>query len=233
MRRLAGVSSILAIGLLAGCGGAQTSPSSSVVIDPTSPTDTLAASASARPSAAGVGALCAEGRQSCPLEAGTYSSAPFEPEFTFSVDDEWTNDRAYAEAGAVSRENGALSWASGVTVGTVGGEDFLIGPTADEFVAFLQALEATAIDVSDPTPVTVADVSGQQVDVTTGPVDAGSLFFLDDDEFGLVADEKARFLVLDNEGEHLVFILESYVATDFDEWIETVTPVVESVTWTE
>lgn len=114
-----------------------------------------------------VGALCNEGQEPCPLEPGPYSAAPFEPAFTFLLEDEWMNDRALADIGGLSQETGGIYWASGVTSGTVGGAEVAIEPTAGGFVAFLQSLAATGMTVSEPTPTTVDLVEGQQIDVAT------------------------------------------------------------------
>ena len=85
--------------------------------------------------------------------------------------------------------------------------------------------------VSEPTEATVDGASGQQVDVESNDVQAPGLFFLKDDAFHLVPDEKARFLVVDQAGETVIFIIDAFSAADFDEWMGTAQPVVDSITW--
>jgi len=174
-----------------------------------------------------VGALCAP----CPLEPGTYSAAPFEPAFTFLLEDEWVNDIAVADAGALSQQMGGIFWTSGVTRGTVGVAGVTIEPTAGGFVAFLQSLSATGMTVSAPTPTTVDLVEGQQIDVATNDVRASGLYFAASDTFNLGPGEKARFIVLDHAGVTVVLVLEAFAEADFDQWLETVAPVVESISW--
>ena len=178
-----------------------------------------------------VGALCNEGQEPCPLEPGTYSAAPFEPAFTFLLEDEWVNDIAVADAGALSQQMGGIFWTSGVTRGTVGGAGVTIEPTAGGFVAFLQSLSATGMTVSAPTPTTVDLVEGQQIDVATNDVRASGLYFAASDTFNLGPGEKARFIVLDHAGVTVVLVLEAFAEADFDQWLETVAPVVESISW--
>lgn len=220
---------VLAI-LLAACSGTAVQPTGATP----SPTQGASPEIQASPSEtseAGDGALCAQGHEPCPLEPGTYSSAPFEPEFMFTVDAGWQNDRAYADGGGISKGVGGLYWASGVSGGTVGDEEVEIGATPDEFLAFLQSLAAVGMTVSEPTRTTVDGIEGQQLDVTSNEVEAFGLFFLAEDQFNLAPDEKARFIALDKDGDTVVLILDSFEAAGFDDWLETVGPVVESISW--
>ncbi len=231
MRRLT-LGIILVLGL-AGCSGQGDASSTAPGAEEStalSPSAAESASSSAS-SGGGVGALCAEGHEPCPLEAGTYSSAPFEPAFTFTIDDDWLNDRAFADGGGISKETGGIYWASGVSGGTVAGEEVEIGASPEEFVAFLQTLEVAGMTVSEPTPASVDGVEGQQVDVAANDVEAPALYFIEEDQFNLVANEKARFIVLEKDGETLILIIDSFTAADFDEWLATAEPVMESIRW--
>lgn len=192
------------------------------------------ASAAASEGASGTtGELCAVGFETCTLESGTYSSSPFEPEFTFSLDDGWTNERAWPDGGGISKDGGAFYWASGTARGTVANEEVEIAGGVDGFVAFLRALAATGMTVSEATAVDVGGAAGQQVDVESNDVDAQGLFFLAEDRFNLVAGEKARFIVLDVGGETVVLIVDAFEAADFDEVAATIQPIVDSVAWAD
>ena len=192
-----------------------------------------ASAAASEGAAGGTGELCAVEFETCALESGTYSSSPFEPEFTFTVDDGWTNERAWPDGGGISKEGGAFYWASGTARGTVAGEEVEIAGGVDGFVAFLQSLAATGMTVSEATAVVVDGAAGQQVDVESNEVDAPALFFIAEDQFNLVAGEKARFTVLDVEGETAVLIVDAFEAADFDEVAATVQPIVDSVAWAD
>lgn len=219
--------------LLAGCGGAATDSSvaPASVDEQTEPSASAAESAAASSDATGEGELCAEGHQPCPIEAGTYTAAPFEPNFSFTIDEGWQNDRAFADGGGISQETGGIFWASGVGEGTVDGEPVEIGASVDDFVTFLQAFEALGMTVSEPTPVTVDGVRGQQVDVATNEAEAPGLYLIAEDQFNLVPGEKARFLVLDRDGETVLLIIDSYTTEGFDDWVATAQPVIDSITW--
>lgn len=235
-RPLASLSAALLPLVLAACTGTTgESPATDEATASATASQSPAASDSvpASASAGGEGELCAVEFETCPLEAGTYSVAPFEPPFTFAVDAGWTNERAWPDAGGVSKGDGAFYWASGVEAGTVGSEEVEIGATVDDFVAFLASLEAIGMTVSEASEVTVDGAAGQQVDVESNDVDAPGLFSLDDDQFNLVPDEKARFLVVERDGETVVFIIDAFTTDAFDSWIETAQPVVDSVSWGE
>lgn len=224
MKRI-GIGLILAFAI-AGCTQQETgSPSATATRAATPlPTDPPSAGEPA-------GALCAEGHEPCPLEAGTYSAAPFEPGFTFTIHDAWQNDRAFADGGGISMGVGGIFWASGVSSGTVGGEEVEIGASAADFVTFLQSLAAIGVTVSEPQPASVGGVEGQQLDVETNDIDLPGLYLVEEDTFNLTADEKARFIVLDMDGEAIILIIDSYAAAGFDDWLETAEPVVESIAW--
>ena len=231
MRRLAfGITLVIGLAACSGQGdGSSSAPSAgeSTALSP-SPAESASSSAS---DATGEGALCAVGHEPCPLEAGTYSSAPFEPAFTFAIDDGWQNDRAFADGGGISKETGGIYWGSGVSGGTVAGEEVEIGASPEDFVDFLQTLEAAGVTVSEPAPASVDGVEGQQVDVESNDVDVPELYFIDEDQFNLVANEKARFIVLDKDGETVLLIIDAFTTADFDDWLDTAEPVMESISW--
>jgi hypothetical protein len=221
---------ILAVGLLlAACGPASQSQ------PPASLAESVPASASASVSATvgeGGGRLCAEGHSPCQIPAGTYTAAPFEPDFSFTIEEPWQNDRAFADGGGISLGSaGGIFWASQVSRGTVGGEEVEIGGSVDDFVSFLQRFEALGLTISDPTPVTVDGATGQQVDVTTNQAEAPALYLVAEDAFNLVPGEKARFMVLDKDGETVLLIIDSFTTDGFDSWVAAAQPVLDTIVW--
>ena len=85
--------------------------------------------------------------------------------------------------------------------------------------------------VSDPSAVEVDGAAGMQVDVESNDVDAQGLLTMESDFFNLAAQEKARFLVVDADGEVVVFIIDSFLAEDFDDVVATGDPVISSIRW--
>ena len=222
--------------LATACSGQSSTPTASDgAVQSQPPSASASASPSETPgtsgSATGPGELCAVGHEPCPLEPGEYTAGPFEPNFSFTIDEEWTNDRRFADGGGISQQSGGIYWASGVSAGRIGEEDIEIGASVEDFVTFLQSLEAIGMTVSDPEPVTVDGVSGQQVDVESNATDAPGLLMLAEDVFHLVPDESARFLVLDKDGETVLLIVDSFASDDFEVWVETTQPVLDSIRW--
>jgi hypothetical protein len=236
------ITTILVIVAVVGCAGTATdqAPTSSLAASPTdaaSPPASQAApstepSSAAPSTATGDGALCAKGFEPCPIPAGTYSSAPFEHPFTFTISgDDWTNDRNWPHGGSMTKAGAnSFLWASGVVSGQVGGAAAEIGPTPADFIAHLGKFDG--FTVSEPVPVTVDGVSGSQVDVLTNDVGAGGMFLLPEDGFNLSPGEKTRFLVLDKGGATVILFVESLKAATFDAFMADVAqPILDGLTW--
>jgi hypothetical protein len=230
---------IFAIIAIGGCAGTATEQSPTASLS-ASPTDAPASEAapstepsSAAPSTAtGDGTLCAKGFATCPIPPGTYSSAPFEHPFTFTISgDDWTNDRNWQHGGSMTKAGAnSFLWASGVTSGEVSGTTVEIGPSPADFIAHLRKFDG--FTVSEPVPVTVDRVSGSQVDVLSNDIGAGGMFLLPEDGFNLSPGEKTRFLVLDKDGATVILFVESYKAATFDAFMADVAqPILDGLTW--
>jgi hypothetical protein len=227
MARIVG-SAFVAIALLA-CGGSQASPSHSIAAA-TSTTKSVAPSSAAPGS--GHGALCAKAFVPCPLPAGTYSSAPFEHPFTFTISGEdWTNDRAWPHGGSTTRSGtNAFLWASGVESGVIAGATSPIGPTPADFIAHLRKFDG--FTVGDPIPITVDGISGSYVDVLTNDMVAEKVYLIPEDAFNLSAGERLRFIVLDIDGAAVILIVDSFKAADFDAFMaEVAQPILDGLAW--
>lgn len=242
-RRIAGaLGGAILIAVLVGCSGAavSTAPPASAAASPTvastaatTPSPSVEPASASASTAAGVGKLCAKEHEVCPTPAGTYSSAPFEHPFTFTIDgDGWANDRAWPHGGSMTKGGSdSFLWASGITAGRVDeGDDLQVGPTQQDFIDLLR--KSTRLTVT-PTPVlvTVGGVSGLQVDVeATG--DLPGLFFFPEDAFNLRAGEKVRFIVLDKDGATVVLMVESFKEATFDAFMTDVAqPILGGLTW--
>ena len=214
--------------LLAGCGSGGGSSSAASSSDATASSAAASASGSDGTTA---GSLCAVDHTPCALEGGTYSAAPFEPAFSFTIEGSWQNDRAFADGGGISQDTGGIYWASGVERGRLGDEEVEIGATPEQFIAFLQSLSLAGATISAQSEQSVGDYSGASVDVESGDEPLPGLYLIDADAFNLAPNEKARFIVLDVEGETVVFVVDAFASADFDAWLATAQPVLDSVTW--
>jgi hypothetical protein len=236
------IATILALVAIGGCAGTATeqAPTTSLAASPmdapSAPASAAAPSAepsSAAPSTAtGTGTLCAKGFETCPIPAGTYSSAPFEHPFTFTISgDDWTNDRNWVHGGSMTKAGAnSFLWASGVVSGQVGGTAVEIGPMPADFIAHLRKFDG--FTVSEPVPVTVDGVSGSQVDVLSNDIGAGGMFLLPEDGFNLSPGEKTRFLVLNKDGATVILFVESFKAATFDAFMADVAqPLLDGLTW--
>ena len=232
---------LLEILVLAGCGGATGSPAASVpasvqtsALPPSGPTATASASPSAavtpsQPAPIAAEGLCATDQQPCPIDAGTYTTLPFVPAFTFTVDDGWSSDRLFADGGQVSKGNAAFVWASGVETGMANGEEVEIGPSVDDFITHLERFDGW--DLTAPIEVVLGGESAVQIDVTTNDTAAPGIYLVKADAMNLTEGEKARFLLLDLDGITVILILDAYAEADFDAFVAATEPLVASIAW--
>ena len=165
----------------------------------------------------------------CPLAAGTYSTQPFMLPFLFTIDAEWTNDRAWAHGGEIYLPIGAVQWASGVKNGTSGGKRVTIGQTPTDFVAFLR--KEKGFTVSDPSPVTIGGVAGQSVDLVTNSTATHGIYFFPEDAANVDAGEKIRFFLVPKNGDMAVITIDAFKAEQFDAFAAQAQPVIDSINW--
>jgi hypothetical protein len=233
---------VLLAALTVGCGGGVASPvASSLATTPSpqaaQPTAAPSSSSSAAPSpqsqrsaAPSALALCANAMTPCPLAAGTYSTAPFEPAFLVTVPDGAMNDRAWTHGGEISVGSGAfLEWGTGFTGATGPGAKSVAPPkTAAEMVAFLRSFKKFI--VTAPAPITVDGRNGTTIDVTTN-VDAPDLLQIPEDSFNLDSGEKIRLFLFDIDGDVVMILEEVPQARDFEKNIASIKPMVDSIAW--
>lgn len=228
-RPLAGCISALFLAIvIGGCAPAA----SSVLPTPTAAppaTPTAAPTPSPSVSSVAVMTLCATDQQPCPIDAGTYSTAPFEPAFTFTVGDGWSSDRVFADGGQLSKGEAAFVWASGVKAGLVDGAEVVIGPTIADFIAHLERYKG--FELSEPTETTVGGLSATQIDVTTKETNARGIYFVKEDRMNLAPGEKARFFLIDKDGATVILLLDAYHEAGFDAFTAETGSLLESLAW--
>jgi hypothetical protein len=176
--------------------------------------------------------LCAKEFTACSLEAGTYSTTPFEPAFDFTIAGPWQNDRAWPDGGEIATADGAVQWASGVTTGFKEGIENLgtpIGPKPADFIDYVQSFKG--FTVTDPVPVTIDGVEGQQIEVSTNDTGVHGFFVITHDAFNVDAGEKIRFYVLDKDGQTVILTMDSFKEAGFDAFADVAQPVIDRVKW--
>jgi hypothetical protein len=104
-----------------------------------------------------------------------------------------------------------------------------VGTAPDDFVAFLR--RPGDWQVGEPAPVTIDGVSGVAVDTITGPKPRPGLLVFPEDAFNTDPNEKIRWIVLQKDGETIVFLLDALKAANFESVSARVQPVIDSVAW--
>jgi hypothetical protein len=197
--------------VLAGCGagGPGTSAGSTATASP-GPFAGPTATASPEPS---LGALCAHEFEACTLPAGTYSSVPFEPLFTFTIGDGWTNDRAWPHGGGISEAAGGIFWAVDVDEGLRDGTPEAFDSSPDGFINHLRAI--TGLVIKEGESFDVGGRTGRVVDVATRQTDARAIYVVVEDNYNLGPGEKARFILFEGD-TLLLFVVEAFREQDFE-----------------
>ncbi len=242
------VAALIAMAAVTGCGasggssaassGAVATQSAAPTMSPAAPPSTAPASVPASPSAAAsasaaagdLGKLCAKEYEGCSIAAGAYAADPFTPAFTFEVEGDWVNDRAWPDGGGVSFPTGGLYWGSGMKSGRQNDKDVTFDSTIEGFAAYLRDFKGWK--VTDADPVTIDGVTAVALDVATGDADGSGMYFVAKDQFNLVPGEKARFLLLERDGTLVTFVIDAYKEADFDAVLARIQPVLDSVRWT-
>lgn len=225
----------LAVAVLA-CGTAA--PSLAPSIEPTAqPTATVVATPeptpeptpTVAPSVVGDGVLCAKGHEGCTISAGRYGADPFVPAFTFTVDDGWTNDRAFADGGGISRGPGGFYWASGISTGQRNGVEETFESTIEGFVEYLRGFDG--FEVIDAGSAEIDGVTAVVVDVLTHEAMAPGMYFVEEDAYNLAPGEKARFYLMEIDDVFVLIVVEAWVEADFPAVEAQSQPVLDSITW--
>lgn len=233
--------------LLAACNGSDPSASASA---PASVLQSSSAAPSVEPAASEPVAsgsactppeLCGEA-----LTPGEYSATTGTVTMTFTVGDGWRGNE-YAELGfdlvrigdGVPQIVSAAPY-SGVVYADVcsGAETQEIGSTAADFVAFL-AERPGITPRGAAAEVTIGGRTGMQIDVDAGDPGCVSdpperLWLWDlagQTDFHLNVGEAARLIALDGDAGVIVFVIETFDPSTFDDLLEMTQPVLDSMTF--
>ena len=229
---------IVVMAAVAACGGSNRSPAAVMTPEPVATTRSAAVTGTPptlEPTAAtGPAALCAVDGDLCAIEAGTYTTAPFEPAFTFTIASTWGNTRAYADGGGIdpTQTRGAIFWISGTAHAVVEPMEWRIEDERD-FARYIKLLKAErGYEVGATTAASIGGVDGLQVDVTrragVSSTDAG--FFLAEDVYYYEPGGQSRVYFIETPGMWTFFVVEGD-AERFESIMEVAQPVLESIVW--
>jgi hypothetical protein len=194
-----------------------------------SETPSMAPSVAASPSATAA-KLCAREFEACPLPAGTYRAAPFEPGFTFTIEgNDWTNHRAWPHGGGVGYKDGAFWWMSDATAGFVDDKPVNIGEGPDALIAYLRGFDDWTIQ--NPQPITIDGVSGVSLDVVTGPKPRALMLQFPEDAFNTDPNERIQWIVFEKDGHVVQFLLDAFKKGNYDAVSSRIQPIIDSVAW--
>ena len=230
--------------LVAGCSTAATPsapertapPTTAAVLTP-APTVGPTATATATPPSTPVPsaqALCANrdasGLSGCPLAAGTYTSAPFEVPFRFTIADGWANHIRVVQAGAI-RKGPAIGFAWGVRLADVSPT---IGASTDALFKFFRGQRV--VTASDPVPVTIGGVEGSSMDVSVGK--KGEILFHSSTADGLQGTSwrftpgtKVRMIGVEVHDTLVLLMVDVSPVKAFDDEMAKIQPILDSIVW--
>ncbi len=206
----------------------QSASVASVAPSEASPSPAPSPSVEPSPTPAAAVALCGKERTACPVAAGRWYSAVFEPGFDITVGDGWANVWNYPQIGALANQPGSFVWMSHA----FGLDDTLqivklaAGPAG--VVAFLDKRKGIA--VGPATPVTIDGASGLQVDATASRRLNGVLGATPTAP-QLQAKSKTRYVIVDRNGSTVAFMVTADDGANFDSIMAQAQPMLDSITW--
>ena len=229
------LSVVLSTIALAACGGS--SPSQATDPGPT-PSPTAVATAvpatiarTVAPTASGPSALCAVGTDECVIRAGSYTTSPFAPAFSFSIEKAWNNTRAFAAGGGISAQGGGLSWIAGTADAWVGAtEDLKIGSQQEvaRFISLLNNEDGYSVDAASST--TIGGVAATQVDVTrSAEKSTGAGFEIEEDRYVFGPGTESRVYFVETSGTWTFLVVEA--EHSLDAFMTVAQPVLDGILW--
>lgn len=204
--------------LASACGGAvapSASPGPTPTAQPTvAPTPTLTPSPTLAHLRVGV------------LPAGTYVTNRFVPPLTLTLNEGWRLLFQDEEDEIAFERSGPAFFGISFAAQVVDQATGRAIPAPDDLVAWLGS--HPALDAGQPTPVTVAGVTGWSLEAAVNTVPNMDVFAHPEGDYHVVAGERIRIYVLPFDGPDLV-ILFSTAADSFDALAAEMQPVIDSI----
>jgi tRNA A-37 threonylcarbamoyl transferase component Bud32 len=188
------------------------------------PTEPPLAAPTAGPS--GLAQLCEPSGGACALVPGRYGPSIFSPAIAIGLAEGWSTLRHYEDGLVLERDEGFLSFASGVETVHRGGETTSVEPSAR---ALLEAFRSTdGLEVIDEDTVRIDGRRATVLDVV--PTDGRlALFSTTSDTFHMEADAVTRLIVLEVRRTPLVIVVEGRDGTDLDGFLAYARPVLDDI----
>jgi tRNA A-37 threonylcarbamoyl transferase component Bud32 len=174
----------------------------------------------------GLADLCEPSGEACALAPGRYRPSGFSPILAVGVGDGWSALRQYADGIVLERDEGFLSFASGVAWVVRDGEALAVEPSAR---ALLEAFRSTdGLEVLDEDTVRVDGRRATMLDVspTGGRL---ALFRTSSDTFHMEAHAVTRLIVLEVRRIALVIVLEGRDDVDLGAFLAYAGPVIDDI----
>jgi hypothetical protein len=233
------VSALLSVG----CSGSTTS---SLPIQSAAPT--VASLATEAPTAAPTGtpeqtvaptpipsamALCASpdasGLKGCPLPAGTYTSAPFEVPFRFTIPDGWANHNKQVEGGEI-RKGDAVGLAWAVHMADVSPT---IGASTEALFKFFRT--QPVVTASAPVPVTIGGIEGSSMDLSIGTKGKVLFHSVSSADHGtswrFSPGTKVRMMAVEVHDTLVLLMADVTPIAGFEGQMTSIQPILDSIAW--
>ena len=165
----------------------------------------------------------------CGLGAGRYAPSRFSPAFDIELGDGWSNAAHAADTVALTREQGAMTFAGGIVEVYPGGE---AQAPRDRARALIEAFIATNdVSATRPAKVRIDGRRGLSSDLT--PIDSVrvQLFATTGTTYFLEPDRTTRVVVMDLRNATLLLAIEPYEGFELAEILETADDAAATLRW--
>jgi hypothetical protein len=165
----------------------------------------------------------------CGLGAGRYAPSRFSPAFDIELGDGWSNAAHAADTVALTREQGAMTFAGGIVEVYPGGE---AQAPRDRARALIEAFIATNdVSATRPARVRIDGRRGLSSDLT--PIDSArvQLFTTSGTTYFLEPDRTTRVVVMDLRTATLLLAIEPHEGFELAEILETADAAAATLRW--
>ena len=165
----------------------------------------------------------------CGLGAGRYAPSRFGPAFDIELGDGWSNAAHAASSVVLRRDEGLMSFMSGITIVDPDGAAITIRDRARDVIEALVTVDGVAS--TEPADVRIDRRRGLSVDLSPVNQDRLALFTNGTDSFYLEPSRTTRVVAIDTRDGTVILVIEPGDGFDLRDILDRADPAAGSIRW--